>query len=64
VHRIPTKVVQFPQQLGSLLNGPVFDPNTGIIAGFLNARDDLATSVLTANKRIDQPRRSFGRVAV
>lgn len=39
----------FPQQLGSLLNDTLFDPNTGIIAGFLNARDDLATAVLTAN---------------
>jgi hypothetical protein len=39
----------FPQQLGSLLNDTVFDPNTGIIAGFLNARDDLATAILTAN---------------
>lgn len=38
-----------PQQLGSLLDDTVFDPNTGIIAGFLNARDDLATAVLTAN---------------
>jgi hypothetical protein len=38
-----------PQQLGSPLNDTVFDPNTGIIAGFLNARDDLATAVLTAN---------------
>jgi hypothetical protein len=38
-----------PQQLDSLLNDTVFDPNTGIIAGFLNARDDLATAVLTAN---------------
>jgi hypothetical protein len=38
-----------PQQLGSLLNDTVLDPNTGIIAGFLNARDDLATAVLTAN---------------
>jgi hypothetical protein len=38
-----------PQQLGSLLNETVLDPNTGIIAGFLNARDDLATAVLTAN---------------
>lgn len=39
-----------PQQLGSPLNDTVFDPNTGIIAGFLNARDDLATAVLTANE--------------
>jgi hypothetical protein len=38
-----------PQQIGSLLNDTVFDPNTGIVAGFLNARDDLATAVLTAN---------------
>ena len=38
-----------PQQLGSLLDETVFDPNTGIIAGLLNARDDLATALLTAN---------------
>jgi hypothetical protein len=38
-----------PQQLGSLFNDTVLDPNTGIIAGLLNARDDLATAVLTAN---------------
>jgi hypothetical protein len=38
-----------PQQLGSLFNDTVLDPNTGIIAGFLNARDDLAAAVLTAN---------------
>ena len=38
-----------PQQLGSLLDETVFDPNTGIIAGLLNARDDLATAILTAN---------------
>jgi hypothetical protein len=38
-----------PQQLGSTLDDALFDPNTGIIAGFLNARDDLATAVLTAN---------------
>jgi hypothetical protein len=38
-----------PQQLGSLLDDTVSDPNTGIIAGLLNARDDLATAVLTAN---------------
>jgi len=39
----------FPQQIGSLLNDTVLDPNTGIVAGLLNARDDLATAVLTAN---------------
>jgi hypothetical protein len=38
-----------PQQLESLLDETVFDPNTGIIAGLLNARDDLATAILTAN---------------
>jgi hypothetical protein len=38
-----------PQQLGSLFDETVLDPNTGIIAGLLNARDDLATAVLTAN---------------
>ena len=41
--------VLLPQQLGSLLNESLFDPNTGMIAGLLNARDDLATAVLTAN---------------
>jgi hypothetical protein len=41
--------VLFPHQLGSLFNDTVLDPNTGIIAGLLNARDDLATAVLTAN---------------
>jgi hypothetical protein len=39
----------FPEQPGSLFNDTILDPNTGIIAGFLNARDDLATAVLTAN---------------
>jgi hypothetical protein len=38
-----------PQQLGSLVNDTLFDPNTGIVAGLLNARDDLATAILTAN---------------
>lgn len=38
-----------PGQLGTLFNDVLFDPNSGIIAGFLNARDDLATAVLTAN---------------
>jgi hypothetical protein len=38
-----------PQQLESLLDETVLDPNTGIIAGLLNARDDLATAILTAN---------------
>jgi hypothetical protein len=38
-----------PQQLGSLFDDSVLDANTGIIAGLLNARDDLATAVLSAN---------------
>jgi hypothetical protein len=38
-----------PQQAGSLLHDALLDPNTGIIAGLLNARDDLATAILTAN---------------
>lgn len=37
------------QQFGSILNDALFDPNTSIISGILNARDDLATSVMTAN---------------
>ena len=45
----PPLSLLLPQQLGSLVNDTLFDPNTGIIAGFLNARDDLATAVLTAN---------------
>ncbi len=38
-----------PQQFESLLDETVLDPNTGIVGGILNARDDLATAVLTAN---------------
>ncbi|WP_235653684.1 hypothetical protein [Mycolicibacter icosiumassiliensis] len=38
-----------PGASGSLLNDALFDPNSGIIAGLLNARDDLASTVLTAN---------------
>jgi len=38
-----------PQQLGSLFNDAVLDPNTGLVAGLLNARDDLATAILAAN---------------
>ncbi|MEB3033996.1 DUF1214 domain-containing protein [[Mycobacterium] nativiensis] len=37
------------QQLFSILNDALFDPNTSITAGILNARDDLATAVMTAN---------------
>jgi hypothetical protein len=38
-----------PQQLASTLEDALFDPNTSITAGLLNAADDLATAVLTAN---------------
>lgn len=41
--------VLLPQQLLAALTDPLFDPNTSITAGLLNARDDLATAVLTAN---------------
>lgn len=34
---------------GSLLDDALFDPNGGIVAGLLNARDDFATTILTAN---------------
>lgn len=46
----PLLALLFPgQQPGSLLNDMLFDPNSGILAGFLNARDDFATAVLSAN---------------
>lgn len=38
-----------PGAAGSLLSDALLDPNSGIIAGLLNARDDLATTILTAN---------------
>ncbi len=38
-----------PGTAGSLLNDALFDPNSGIVAGLLNARDDLASTILTAN---------------
>ena len=38
-----------PQQLGTTLEDALFDPNTSVTAGLLNAVDDLATAVLTAN---------------
>ncbi|MGH3563896.1 MAG: hypothetical protein ACRDTN_19490, partial [Mycobacterium sp.] len=36
-------------QLDAILNDALLDPNTSITAGLLNARDDLATAILTAN---------------
>ncbi|BBX23834.1 hypothetical protein MTER_32450 [Mycolicibacter terrae] len=41
--------VVMPQLLMPAINGALFDPNTSILAGLLNARDDLATVILTAN---------------
>jgi len=41
--------VVMPQLLIPAINGALFDPNTSILAGLLNARDDLATVILTAN---------------
>jgi hypothetical protein len=38
-----------PEQLGTTLEDALFDPNTSITAGLLNAADDLATAVLNAN---------------
>jgi hypothetical protein len=35
--------------LGATLTDALFDPNISITAGILNARDDLATAVITAN---------------
>jgi hypothetical protein len=37
------------QSLADVFHDAWFDPNAGIIAGFLNARDDFATAILTAN---------------
>jgi hypothetical protein len=37
------------QQLTTGFSDALFDPNTSIIAGILNARDDLATAVFDAN---------------
>lgn len=36
------------QQFGTIVGEALFDPNTSIISGLLNARDDLATAVFTA----------------
>lgn len=37
------------ERLGSIVYDALFNPNTSITAGILNARDDLATAVFTAN---------------
>lgn len=41
--------VVMPQLLVPAINGLLFDPNTSLLAGLLNARDNLATVILTAN---------------
>ncbi|MBS9532297.1 hypothetical protein KIH27_01695 [Mycobacterium sp. M1] len=37
------------QNVGTALQESLLNPSYGILAGFLNARDDLATAILTAN---------------
>ncbi|ORA99596.1 hypothetical protein BST33_13795 [Mycolicibacter minnesotensis] len=41
--------VLLPQMFITAVNDALFNPNTSILAGLLNARDDLATVILTAN---------------
>ncbi|KKC00925.1 hypothetical protein [Mycolicibacter arupensis] len=41
--------VVMPQLFIPTINDLLFDPNTSILAGLLNARDNLATVILTAN---------------
>lgn len=43
-----TAVFTAGQQFGSILSDALFDPNISITAGILNARDDLATSIMAA----------------
>ncbi|GFG70710.1 hypothetical protein AWC24_14080 [Mycolicibacter senuensis] len=40
--------VVMPQLLIPAINDALFNPNTSILAGLLNARDDFATAILTA----------------
>lgn len=42
--------VVMPQMFMTAINDALFNPNTSILAGLLNARDDLATVILTANE--------------
>lgn len=46
--QVLTALTSGGQQFGTILSDALFDPNTSIISGLLNARDDLATSVFTA----------------
>lgn len=41
--------VVMPQMLIPAINDALFNPNTSILAGLLNARDDLATVIFSAN---------------
>ncbi|OBH15617.1 hypothetical protein EHH44_07265 [Mycolicibacter terrae] len=41
--------VVMPQMLVTALNDALFNPNTSILSGLLNARDDLATVILSGN---------------
>ncbi|CAJ1494362.1 hypothetical protein MU0083_000782 [[Mycobacterium] kokjensenii] len=41
--------VLLPQMFITAVNDALFNPNTSILSGLLNARDDLATVILTAN---------------
>lgn len=41
--------VVMPQLLLPAIDGALFDPNTSILSGLLNARDDLATAILSGN---------------
>ncbi|OBG01249.1 hypothetical protein [Mycolicibacter sinensis] len=41
--------VVMPQMLLTAIDDALFNPNTSILAGLLNARDDLATAILSGN---------------
>jgi hypothetical protein len=41
--------VVMPQMLITAIDDALFNPNTSILAGLLNARDDLATAILSGN---------------
>ncbi len=41
--------VLMPQMLIPAINDALFNPNTSILAGLLNARDDFATAILSGN---------------
>jgi len=41
--------VLMPQMALTAIDDALFNPNTSILAGLLNARDDFATSILSGN---------------